>query len=103
MSGPVIKVKIDVSKIDKKYLFKGKKGVYLDAVLWRNDSEYGDFSIQQQIPKEARDKGEQAPYIGNADKAMGWPYDKNPEVSNGNGAQKLPEVGDIDDGDDVPF
>jgi len=102
---PVIKLKIDVSKILKEYLFKGKKGIYLDAVLWRNDSEYGDFSIQQQIPKEARENGVMAPYIGNADKGNPWPYESKGNIDNsvskGNGQQSLPNVDDNDD--DVPF
>ena len=64
-----IRIKIDVSKIIKEYLFKGKKGTYLDCVLWENrdgEDQYGNtHSLQQELPKEARERGEKAPYIGN--------------------------------------
>jgi len=73
-----IKIKIDVSKIDKRHLFKGKNGTYLNCVAWENDrpSEYGDtHRIQQDIPKEAREAGDKPPYIGN----MTMPEDEAPQ------------------------
>ena len=64
-----IKLKIDVSKISKPDLFPGKKGLYLDAVLFENrngQSEYGDDGfIVQGISKEKREAGERGPIIGN--------------------------------------
>jgi hypothetical protein len=64
-----IKLKIDVSKISKPDLFPGKKGLYLDAVLFENrdgQSEYGDDGfIVQGITKEKREAGERGPIIGN--------------------------------------
>lgn len=55
--------KIDVTKIDKERLFKGKKGTYLDLNIWINDEpdKYGnDISIQQSTKK-----GEDKIYLGN--------------------------------------
>lgn len=46
---------IDLSKIDKKKLFEGKKGVYADVIVWVNDDadQYGNkLSIQQSTTKE---------------------------------------------------
>jgi len=64
-----ITLKIDVTKISKPDLYQGKKGLYLDAVLWENrdgQSQYGDDGfITQGISKEKRDAGERGPIIGN--------------------------------------
>jgi hypothetical protein len=64
-----IQLKIDVSKISKPDLYQGKKGIYLDAILWENrdgQSQYGDDGyITQGISKEKRDAGERGPIIGN--------------------------------------
>ena len=67
-----IKIKIDVTKIDKSALYKGAKGTYLDAVMWPTpDSQYGDdYRIVQDLGKEARDAGKKGAIIGNA-KNMG--------------------------------
>ncbi len=46
----LITAKIDVTKIIKSLLYKGKKGTYLNLTIWQNDKpdEYGnEFSIQQ--------------------------------------------------------
>jgi hypothetical protein len=61
-----IKIKIDVSKIDKTALFKGQKGTYLDAVMWPTpDSQYGDdWRIVQDLGKDRRE--EKGAIIGNA-------------------------------------
>ena len=59
----LLRAKIDVTKIIKSYLFKGKKGTYLDLTIWINDKpdQYGnDASIEQRVPKGA-DKN----YLGN--------------------------------------
>ena len=64
-----IQLKIDVSKISKPDLYQGKKGVYLDAILWENrdgQSQYGDDGfIVQDVSKEAREAGQKGPIIGN--------------------------------------
>ena len=56
-----IQLKIDVSKISKPDLYQGKKGIYLDAILWENrdgQSQYGDDGyVTQGISKEKRDAG----------------------------------------------
>lgn len=59
--------KIDVTKIDKARLFKGKKGTYLDVVLIETpESEYGDYMIVQEIPKDERKAGVKGNILGNA-------------------------------------
>jgi hypothetical protein len=59
----LLQCKIDVSKIDKSLLFKGKKGTYLDLLIWINDKpdQYGnECSIEQKVKM-----GEKKNYIGN--------------------------------------
>ena len=62
----MITARINVDMIDKKRLYKGKKGTYLDVVLIDTpDSKYGDFMIVQSIPKEERQEGKKGTIIGN--------------------------------------
>ncbi len=61
--------KIDVTKIDKTFLFKGKSGTYLDIALIANKSgrdQYGnDGIIVQSVSKQARQEGKKGPILGN--------------------------------------
>jgi hypothetical protein len=57
-----ISLNINIDKVDKKRFFEGKKGRYLDLVLFETpDSEYGDYMVKQR-----GDKGERMPILGNA-------------------------------------
>lgn len=91
-------LKIDVQKIEKDRLYKGKKGTYLDAVLLENRNgpdQYGNtHMIIQSVSQEERAKGIKGPIIGNAKSPAGKPaprtvsaQDSKPEEAN----------------DDVPF
>jgi hypothetical protein len=63
----MIKLQLDVSKIDKNKLFHGKKGIYLNAVLIPTPkSEYGDFMIVEETSKEEREAGTKGTILGNA-------------------------------------
>ena len=65
----ILSLKIDVSKIDKSKLFKGEKGVYLDAVLFLNDEldDYGNNGmIVQNATKEERENGKRGAILGNS-------------------------------------
>jgi hypothetical protein len=56
-----ISLNLNVDKLDKKRLFEGKKGRYLDLVLFETpDSEYGDYLVKQR-----GEKGEKMPILGN--------------------------------------
>ena len=68
MQKPIIRVKLDVTKIDKSALFKGSKGTYLDlSLVPTRDSQYGDdYMVTQDIGKERRQAGEKGPILGNA-------------------------------------
>lgn len=107
-----IRVKLDLTKILKQHIYQGKKGKYVDLVLWENrdgPDQYGnEYAVKQSLPKEARDAGEKEPYVGNG-KVMG---------GGGNGGQSrgysnTPGQRDpkgvpagqhpADDDDDIPF
>jgi hypothetical protein len=64
----VIKISIDVTKIDKEKLYTGKKGTYLDAALIPTpNNQYGDdYMIVQGISKEEREAGQKGNILGNA-------------------------------------
>lgn len=64
----VIQIKLNLSKIDKDRLFKGEKGVYLNATLFLNEEadQYGDHGmIVQSSTKEEREGGYESPILGN--------------------------------------
>lgn len=68
MQKPIIRVKIDVTKIDKSALFKGAKGTYLDLSLvpTSNSRFDDDYMVTQDIGKERRQAGEKGAILGNA-------------------------------------
>lgn len=61
--------------MDKKAFFTGKKGVYADITLLPNrngQDDFGnDFMVVQDLGKEARERGEKGPILGNAKFAGG--------------------------------
>lgn len=59
-----ISISVNIDKIDRRRFFDGKKGRYLDLVLFESEGtkgeEYGDY-----IVKQRGDKGEKMPILGN--------------------------------------
>ncbi len=85
----MIKLKIDVTKIDKSKLFKGAKGTYLDAVVFLKDEadQYGNNGmIVQSVTKEEREQGVKGAILGNAQTSA--PQQAQPTAQ---------------EGDDLPF
>lgn len=113
MSSIGVNIKIDVTKIDKELLHKGKKGTYLDATVFINPDEadqYGDHGmITQAVSKEAREAGEKGNILGNV--KVFWQGDSKPQSQNvnqgsqsgnqGGGQQAAPAFDNFDD--DIPF
>jgi len=94
---------IDVTKIDKNALYKGKKGTYLNLTLLENkdgEDQYGNHGfIVQDIGKERRDAGERGPILGNWKHLKQRAQDK-PDAHNeakANAYQPQPED------DEIPF
>lgn len=60
--------KLNLEKLDKSKFFKGKKGTYVDVIVWINDEKdsFGNIaSVQQTLTKEERDAGAPKIYLGN--------------------------------------
>lgn len=101
----MIVLKIDVTKIDKNHLFVGKSGKYLDCILNENKDgpdQYGNIGfIAQSVSKEAKEKGERGPIIGNYKEIVTTP--RVPKQAESKPATKSKPESTDPDGDDVPF
>ncbi len=101
-----VRIKINVSKIDKALLFKGAKGAYLDATVFidtENKSEYGDHGIiNQDVSKEARDNGEKGNLLGNVTVFWSGESDNKPSQPQQQQSQQAPPI-EFDDLEDLPF
>ena len=97
----MIRIKINVSKIDKSKLFVGDKGTYLDVTLIESHGDrFGnDYMAVQDIGKEARERGEKGPILGNA--KVYHPRDAQPArpAAKASGDSASPVGAD----EDVPF
>ena len=118
MSKIGVSLKIDVSKIDKNRLFKGQKGVYLDATVFIDTNEldqYGNSGmITQDVKKEEKDQGIKGAILGNC-KVFWNDAGQQPQQPNQyqqpqqqpqaqpmqQQAQPQPQAGGFDD--DIPF
>ena len=103
----VIKVSVDVTKIDKTALYKGSKGTYLDLTVFLDGDpdQYGQHGmVTQQLGKDRRD--EKGPILGNV--KQWYPADPQPQQAPatvmGNGERLAADV-DLggDDVDAIPF
>lgn len=78
-----ISINVNIDKVDKKRFFEGKKGRYMDLVLFETpDSEYGDYMVKQR-----GEKGEKMPILGNGKyfKPKGIKNATTTEPANGGG------------------
>lgn len=94
-------LKIDVTKIDKKRLYRGKKGTYLNLTIAVADEpdEYGNnVTAWQEQTKEERENKEYRNFLGSSGKVF-WSSDQS-SPSRGNNHS---EERGYDDDDDIPF
>lgn len=69
MARPFMRLKLNLSKIDRTALFKGEKGTYGDFTIMLNNTvdKFGNHGfITQDISRERRAKGERGQILGNA-------------------------------------
>lgn len=81
MARPFMRLKIDVTKIDKTAIFQGQKGKYIDLTIMLNDEpdRFGNTAfVTQDIGKERRNKGERGPIVGNG-KSVGESAESKPK------------------------
>ena len=65
----IIRLKLDVTKLDKTAFHHGQKGIYADLTLFLTDEadQYGQHGrIVQSISQERRAAGERGAIVGNA-------------------------------------
>lgn len=105
MSKIGISIKLDVSKIDKARLFKGAKGIYLDATAFVDLDEldqYGNSGmITQDVTKEEKESGTKGAILGNT--KVFW---KDSGSETGNTQKPEPaqsQPSSFDDFSDIPF
>lgn len=94
-----VSLKIDVSKIDKARLFKGEKGVYLDATAFIDldaQDQWGNNGMITQSWKDQQ-KGEGA-ILGNS--RIFWSDSGSTPAPS---QQAAPQQAAPDDDDDIPF
>ena len=66
MSG-IMRLSIDVTKIDKNHFYNGSKGTYLDVLMIPTpNSQYDTHMLKQSVSKEQREAGAEGPIIGSA-------------------------------------
>ena len=109
-----VSLKIDVSKIDKARLFKGEKGIYLDATVFIDEGEadqYGNNGmITQDVTKDERANKVQGNILGNCkvfwrDDGAGSSGNRQEDYRGHTGSnQKNPTTEPADDFEDsIPF
>jgi len=110
MSKVGVKLKIDVSKVDKALLFKGSKGVYLDATVFINLDEADQYDnngmITQDETKENREAGKNGPILGNCKvfwKDNGQPAQPSKQAPRQPAKQPAAAPADFDNLEDIPF
>jgi len=111
MANKPIKLRIDVTKILKQHIYNGKKGKYLDCVVWPNRDGADDYGfthrVVQEVSREAREAGEKGPIIGNLAipeqerQQQSRPPQREREWS-GKPAQREEATGDFDDSE-IPY
>lgn len=97
--GQLINLKLDVSKIDKKKLFRGAKGTYLDLTVSVNDDadQFGNnVSAYISQSKEERERKEPRTYLGNG--KVAWSSQPQAQQSESG----VPDFESESD-DDLPF
>jgi hypothetical protein len=63
-----LRIKIDVTKIDKARLYKGQKGTYLTMTVMLDETEdrFGNYGlVLESISKEEKEQGVEATILGN--------------------------------------
>ena len=104
-----IKLKINVSMIEKARLFTGKKGKYLDATVFvdvdNKDQYENNGMITQDVKKEEKDAGAKGPILGNC--SVFWSDQQQPQQQQQAPQQQAPanEPAGFDDfsDDSIPF
>ncbi len=102
-------IKINVTLIQKEYLYQGKTAKYLDCSFWENrdgPDQYGNtHTIVQDVGKEAREKGVKGKIIGSLKWVDGQPAPAKPAPPPNRNATRPAVAPDpyLEPEDDIPF
>jgi hypothetical protein len=101
-----VRIKIDVKKIEKARLYVGSKGTYLDATVFidpENPGQFGDHGmITQDVSKAEKDAGTKGAILGNVE--VFWKEGQQQAHDQGmQQQQQAPQQQDQDNNDDIPF
>ena len=99
--GAIIRYSLNLDKLDKSKVIKGKKGTYYDLTLTVNDdiSQFGDnVSVYDTQSKEERQAKTQRNYVGNG--KVVWTDGTVTAVPSGEQAQPASVTEDVSD---LPF
>jgi len=102
MNGKLVKIRINLKKLDKSRFFVGKEGTYCDLDVWINEetNSFGfDASVSHTQSKEERDSKVPKIYVGNGWKNLGWDNNKNQRPT----GQQVAAAIDDDEDDEIPF
>lgn len=100
----LVNIKIDVEKITKSRLFKGKKGTYLDLMIAINDEvdQFGNnASAWENQTIEERESKQNKNYLGNGKVIWSSDGESNPNSKQVNTGNMFAEAEDEDD--TLPF
>jgi len=101
MNAGILRVKIDLKKLDHSALFKTEKATYLDLSVLMKDGEdqYGNHGmVVQDVGKQRREAGEKGPILGN----VKWIIQPGQGTQQAQPAAKAAPAQDQDE-DDIPF
>jgi hypothetical protein len=99
----MIKVQVNLDKVDKSLIYQGKNGKYLNLVLWDNRAgrdKYGnDGMVKQEVSKDQRLAGKESQILGN------WKHHVSGQEmgTNANLAAKKAQAAERDDSGPLPF
>lgn len=99
--GQLLAISIDVTKLDKSKLVKGKKGTYANITLSVNDEDdqFGNnVSVWESQSKEERDDKEDRNFLGNGKVVWSSQSSETPKKTSSKKASKQD-----DEDDDLPF
>jgi len=100
-----IKIKIDVTKIDKNRIFNGAKGKYIDLISFIDTDKVGTFGdhgfVSQEVSKEEKDNGIKTPILGNVTVFYG--LEKKGSQPQSQGYQPNQQAGYVPPQDNCPF
>jgi hypothetical protein len=98
-----LRIKIDVTKINKARLYEGAKGKYLTmtVMLDQHEDRFGNYGlVVESISKEEKDQGVQGTILGN----VTGRWDRNPANQPETNVTTSKAVAPAkDDDDDLPF